>query len=100
MAFLYIAEFARLPLDSVGATIIAPPMAPIAEQKIPIGVSSVPSAPFSSRTLFVQIHPDSVCSIAFGPAPVATVNNQRVAASETRFVGVNPGDSVAVISNS
>ena len=100
MAFLYVAEFARLPLDSVGANIIAPPMPPLVEQKIAIGVSSVPSAAFSSGTRFVQIHTDVVCSVAFGPAPVATVLNQRIAASETRFVGVNPGDSVAVISNS
>jgi hypothetical protein len=99
MAFLYIAEFSRLPLDSVGANIIAPPMPPLVEQKIAIGIGSVPSASFSSGTRFVQIHPDSVCSVAFGPTPVATVNNQRVAGSETRFVGVNPGDSVAVISN-
>jgi hypothetical protein len=51
---------------------------------IAIGVSHAESAAFSGKTLFLQVHCDVICSIAFGPAPVATASNQRLAANETR----------------
>ena len=78
---------------------MAPAMPPIVEQTVAIGVSHAESAAFSGKTLFLQVHCDVICSIAFGPAPVATTSNQRLAANETRFVGVNRGDKLSVISN-
>jgi hypothetical protein len=100
MATLYIAEIELLGLDAHGAEIMAPKMPPIAEQTVAIGMTTAASTnAFTTRTRFVQIHTDAVCSIAFGVAPVATTSNQRLAANETRFVTVNAGDKVAVIVN-
>jgi hypothetical protein len=103
MATLYIAEVDRLGIDAHGVSVMAPHMPPIVEQTLPIGGGSLPSAAFSGKTRFVQVHTDAICSIAFttvaGVTPQATTSNQRLAANETRFVAVNPGDQVAVIAN-
>jgi hypothetical protein len=84
MSTLYLAEFDRLPVDAGGRPVMAPAMPPIVEQTVAIGVSHAESAAFSGKTLFLQVHCDVICSIASGPAPVATASNQRLAANETR----------------
>lgn len=99
MSTLYIAEVTALGIDAQGASIIAPKMPPFAEQTVPISGATAASAPFTGHTRFVQIHTDAICSLAFGQNPQATTSNQRLAANETRYYAVNPGDQVAVISN-
>lgn len=99
MATLYLAEFDDMPRDKRGELVSAPMMPPIVEQTVAVGVSHAESAPFTGRTLFVQVHTDAICSISFGTSPIATTSNQRLAANETRFVGVNRGDKISVISN-
>jgi hypothetical protein len=57
--------------------------------------------PFSSRTKFVQLSTDAICSVAFGGSAVAaTSSNQRLPANTIIYKGVNPGDFIAVITNS
>lgn len=99
MATLYIAEFDQLLTDANGNVVMAPHMPPLTEQTVAIGMSHAESSAFSGRTRFAQIHCDVICSISFGTSPAATTGNQRLAANETRFVGVNRGDKVSVISN-
>ena len=99
MTTLYITEVTDLALDSYGRIVMAPLMPPPVEQTVAIGGSSTQSNAFGSSTLSVQIHADSICSIAFGANPTATTSNQRLAANDTRFYGVVPGQKVAVISN-
>lgn len=99
MATLYITELDDLPVDNMGRPIAAPKMPPVAEQTKAIGGASAASNAFTTRTRFIQLHTDAICSVAFGDAPVATTSNQRLAAGETRFYGVVPGQKVAVISN-
>jgi hypothetical protein len=103
MSTLYVAEYEKLLVDSNGNVVMAPHEPPLAEQTISIGVSSAKATnPFSSRTKFVQLSTDVVCSVAFGnPANLAaTSSNQRLGANAIVFKGVNPGDSVAAITNS
>jgi hypothetical protein len=99
MSTLYIAEIAELGVDAHGVSVVAPVMPPVVEQTLSIGGGSVPSAAFNGHTRFVQIHTDAICSLAFGPSPSATTSNQRLAANETRFYAVTPGNKVAVIAN-
>jgi len=105
MAFLYIAEFSKFgtikaPTSSGwgdSAPIAAVP--PVAEQKLAIGVGSVPSAAFNAETKMVRLHADDICSIEFGSAPEATTDNMRMAAGQTEYFGVSPGQKIAVITN-
>jgi hypothetical protein len=99
MSTLYIAEIASLGLGARGEEVAAPTMPPLAEQTVPITNASLASRPFGGATRFVQLHCDATCSVTFGPAPVAATSNQRLAANETRFVSVTPGQAVAVIAN-
>jgi hypothetical protein len=102
MAVLYVAEYETLLVDTNGNVVMAPHEPPLAEQTISIGMSSARATnPFSTRTKFVQLSTDAICSVAFGGSAVtATSSNQRLPANTIVFKGVNPGDFIAAITNS
>lgn len=104
MATLYISEYrfiAYVPLN--GAYTQAPGQAPqepaLVEQTVGITGSSTQSAPFNVYTALVRVHCDAVCSVAFGTNPVAATNMKRLAANQTEYFGVTPGQQLAVIQN-
>ncbi|MEK9751587.1 MAG: hypothetical protein VW338_00025 [Rhodospirillaceae bacterium] len=97
MAVLYIAEYDRLATDSNGRAILAGTEPPIAEQTVAIGGTSTASSAFNSQTRYVRIHTDAICHTLFGKTPTATTGKQRMAADQTEFKAVTPGDKVAVI---
>ena len=98
MATLYIAEFSYVgslegnPLASVAK---APPFV---EQTVAIGVVASSNA-FHPGVSVVRVHADAICSIKFGSAPTATTANMRLAANQTEYFQVSPGDKVSVITN-
>lgn len=99
MAFAYITEYLRQPKDGVGLAIPAGQEPPLAVQKIAIGAGSVQSNPFDARTTFVAVNVDATCSYKVGSNPTATANDMRIPQDATVFMGVNPGDRIAVITN-
>lgn len=102
MAKLYIREYSQV--EVVGAEPVNV-VAQIAQEPgtdqtpVVIGGGSLQSVAFAASTRLVRIHTDAICSVLFGPNPTATVNSARLAADQTEYFGVNPGDKVAVISN-
>jgi hypothetical protein len=95
---LYITEYydifghAQVPLEP-----------PVAKQTVAIGASSAQSAAFSPQTRIIRIHTDSVCSVSIGvgpTGPTATATDARMAANQTEYRGVSPGQILAVITNS
>lgn len=108
MAKLYIAEFKDL--ATVGAPSgwpshrsSYPPIAgtpPVIEQTLNVGMSSAPSNAFNAKTNFIRVATDTACSIAIGESPTATTDNMRLAANQTEYFGVTPGQKIAVIANS
>jgi hypothetical protein len=101
MAWLYVDEFSDLGIDGRGQPIMAPDYTYLLTQyRIAIGGSSAPGPNFTGATRFIQFHCDAICSIAITPSPVAVVTFGRIAANETRFIGVSPNiQAIAVISN-
>ena len=103
MATLYITEYAALQSTSyVGGssfTAQTPKEPAVATQIVAISGSSTQSSPFNPLTRFVRLHPDNICSYAFGPNPTAVTTANRMIAGQTEYFGVNNGDSVAVILN-
>jgi hypothetical protein len=99
VATLYISEYRAQALDYSGLAVPVGKEPSTATQIVAIGVASTPSAAFQPTTRFVRLHTDAICSVAFGPAPVATPNNARMAAGQTEFWGVLGGQSVAAIVN-
>ena len=99
MATLYVTEFAGLGSDPNGSVqAVAGP--PLAEQTVAIGVSSAASAAFNPATTVVRLHTDAICSFKIGGnAPAATASSARMIAGQTEYFRVQPGDKVAVITN-
>jgi hypothetical protein len=103
MATLYITEFLSSTPSGVGVPVGQYPA--IARQTVAIGGASVQSAQFNTKTTFVRVHTDSVCSVLVDLVtnnPTATTADERLAANQTEYFGIpyNSGMQLAVISNS
>lgn len=99
MAFAYISEYIRQPKDGVSLVLPAGMEPAIAVQRVAIGAGSVQSAPFNPQTRFIAVNVDLTCSYAVGSNPTATTSTMRIPQDATIYMGVNPGDRIAVISN-
>lgn len=99
MAVLYITEYDRIAFDGRSA-VQAPQEPALTVQTVAIGGSSTQSAAFNSATRYIEIHTDAVCSYLIGSNPTATASKTRMAANTSKFVGVVPGQKLAVITNS
>jgi hypothetical protein len=99
MGTLYIAEFETMTPTIEGGAAQVARAAPVTEQTVTIAGGANASAAFGLTTRFVRLHTDSICSVAFGSAPVATAANMRMPASQTEYFGVQPGMKVSVITN-
>ena len=98
MAKLYVTEFLDAP-RILGQVIQCGAQPGVDQVPVVIGAGSLQSAAFAATTRFVRIHADSICSVAFGINPTATANSARMAANESDYFGVAPGQKVAVITN-
>lgn len=98
MATVYIREYLSLASALQGAP-QAGQEPPLTDQIVAITGSSTQSSAFSTRTRFVRVHTDAICSVAFGSNPTAVTTAGRMAQNQTEFFGVNGGDKLAVISN-
>ena len=98
MATLYVTEFAGLYAkgNQTGQMAIMPP---IAQQTKTIG-SVVSTSAFNAATNLIRVHADAICSITVGADPTATTAMLRLAANQTEYFAVAPGDKLSVISNS
>ena len=95
MAILFISEYSidSLPSPTVGQE------PSHTQQTVAIGVGSVQSTAFGRDTRLVRLHSDVVCSIRFGTNPTAAATDARMAANQTEYFKVIPGQKVAVITN-
>lgn len=104
MATLYVSEY-RLLASVPSSTNYAPMPAqgpqepPQAEYTVAISGSSTQGPLFGGFTALIRIHCDAVCSVSVGTNPTATTTNKRLAANQTEYFGVSPGQQIAVISN-
>lgn len=100
MAYLYVSEYEHISLVS-GGGVMVPQEPSVAEQRIAITGTSAASSAFNTRTKFVRVHTDAVCSVKFASSgtPEAVATEKRLASGQTEFFGVAAGGSVAVISN-
>ena len=110
MASLYVTEYqgvGQVDPDSTDGqtsyrvTAQAPKGPALVEQKITVSGSSTQSSAFNRRTYLIRVHTDVVCSVSVGGSnPSATASSARMAANQTEYFSVDPGDRIAVISNS
>lgn len=99
---LYINEYQNMGVTkNFSDPVLAPYSVPIATQQLAITGASVKSAVFNTLTKFVMLNASAACSLDWkaGDTAVAVATAERLSANETRFYAVNPGGTVAVISN-
>lgn len=94
-ATLYISEFS---IGATAATQVAK-QPEITTQTVSIGGTSTQSAAFNGNTRLIRVHTDTICSIKIGSNPTASTTTARMAADQTEYFEVNPGDKIAVITN-
>lgn len=93
-ATAYITEFQRNPTVTYQAAITPA----LANQAIAISASSSQSAAFTSATTMIRVHCDADCWLSIGGTnPTATTSMLPLAAGETEYFLVTPGDKLAVI---
>jgi hypothetical protein len=98
MATLYVTEFATIPNIRGNVGQLAPRPA-LTTQTVAIGGTSTQSSAFGTTTRYIRVHTDAICSTAVGANPTATTSSERMAADQTEYWAVQPGDKIAVISN-
>lgn len=82
---LYVTEFSDVP----PVTYQAAPV-PGATQTVTYAGASAQSVAFAATTVLVRIQCDSICNIAFGSNPTATVTTIRLTAGQTEYFSVKP----------
>ncbi len=93
---LYVTEFAGPPAVSVYYQATNTPA--VANQTVAITGTSAQSAAFADTTKIVRIHTDIICHVVLGGAsPTATASSMRLAADQTEYFVVAPGQKLAVI---
>lgn len=98
MATLYVTEFQFQHVDQ-GRPVPCAFGAPITNNNIAITGGSLQSNPFSANTFLIRVHSDAICSILVGTNPTVSTSDARMAANQTEYFGVQPGQIIAVISN-
>lgn len=96
MATLYIKEFAELARDAKGNVIPAGLEPPVAEQVEAIGATSSQSNTLNAATRFVEIVTDANCHYKVGDDPEASTSTAYMAAGQSKFFGVQPGQSMKI----
>jgi hypothetical protein len=58
--------------------------------------SSQQSAAFDAFTTFICVSTEAACTFAVGADPTASADSELLSAGESRYLGVRPGDKIAV----
>ena len=98
MAKLYISEFERMGNDGNGA-VSQVAYAPEVATQVVTYTTTTQSNAFASRTRFIRVHTDSICSISIGADPTATTSTARMAADQTEYFAVVGGHKIAAVTN-
>lgn len=98
MGKLYVSEFGELAIGRAQAMALPPLRTQIVDYS---GTSAKTTQAFGENTRMIRVHTDSICSIAVGPQATitATTTDQRMAADQTEYYGVSPGQGIAGITN-
>ncbi len=100
MATVYISEYEVMVQAPFLSDVIQTPLEPaVIEQTVAITANSVQSNAFGPSTRFIRIHTDAICSRRFGKNPTALATSARMADESSEYLAVNPGDKVAIITN-
>ena len=104
MATVYVTEFTAPFVDFSKGMPMVGFGAKVAQNNVAIGGASAQSNAFAATTRVIRVHTDAICAVEVGGTnPTATngggaTASSRMAANQTEYYYVNPGDKIAVIS--
>ncbi len=100
MAKLYVTEYELLAREAGGIPMQGVPQEPAhASQVVDFTSAEAKSAAFNARTRLIRIATDTACFVKVGASPTAvTATDQRLAAGESRLLGVAPGHKISAVS--
>ena len=93
---LFLTEYAHMARDLNHRDIAAGAEPSIADTSMTVSGSSTQSAVFNNQTSFIMVHAQEAVCLQWGTNPTAVTTKQRMAAGETRYVGIPPGKSYRV----
>lgn len=97
---LYIREYCALAPTTGGNNLAMGAEPGNRDQQITsVSSTSLTSSSFLQNSYYIRLHTDAICSVNFGSTPTATTTNARLAANQTEYFAVIPGQKVAVILN-
>lgn len=101
MALLYLTEHTAAGRYGGGVIPVADTGNWVENASSPLSIGgAVASAPFGPNTTLIRVHVDAICSILITTAgSLATTSNARMAANQTEYWYVRPGQILSVISN-
>lgn len=100
MATLYVSEYSGAGFERVPGHLPVAAEPAMVDQTVAIAGVSAASAAFGASTRVIRVHTDAICSILVGTgAPIALTTSKRLPANWTEYFSVQPGDKIAVISN-
>lgn len=100
MGKLYITEFAEMGNPGRSSDIGGVPQVaklPSLLTQVVDFSTSTQSSPFNARTRFIRVHTDTACHIVVADSPTATTSLARMAADQTEYFCVNPGQRIAAV---
>jgi hypothetical protein len=74
-----------------------PAIFPGSSQRLAVGSSSVQSTSMGETTGLVRLSASTDCYIAFGTNPTATNASLYLPAGMVEYIGINPGEKIAVL---
>jgi len=101
MTKAYIEEYAFMAQAGLGQIFQAGTQPPVTTpQVVDYTSGAAASAAFNAKTNFIRVHVDSICSYRVSTAgTAATTSYSRMAANQTEYFAVQPGDKINFITN-
>lgn len=96
MATLYITEYQGY---STAGTPFQAALEPEQTSQTKAIAAAAQCTPFGKNTYLIRVHTDAICSILVGANPTATTANKRLAANQTEYFAVKPGQVLSVVAN-
>lgn len=97
MAVVDITQYSHLAADESGKQIPVGREPSISNIQIAVTGSSAQTAAMHDNCRLVRVHTDVAIRVAFGSNPTAAATSMRLAAGQTEYFGVRPGEKMAAI---
>jgi len=95
MAKLWITEYRGIG-RTAGEGAQVPALPELGVSTVTFTTSTASAAAFRPDTGLIRVYADAACHVAFGAAPVATINSTPLAAASEMYLQIQPGGATRI----